>query len=74
MSFNYIKPAPRGVDPDKREEAMAKAKPLTPKSERRRRSWGSLQMQVPSKGLCSAETRCIRRDGHDGEHWPRSNR
>ena len=71
MGFNYIKPGPEGVSPDKREEAMAMAKPLTPKSERRRRAWGSLMVSMQTiKGLC-AESKCFRREGHDGDCFPR---
>lgn len=46
-------------------------KPLTPKSERPRASWGSLEMSLQtSEGLCSASRKCIRKLDHLGDHWP----
>lgn len=70
--MNYVKSAPEGVTSDDRDKAMELAKPLTPRSERPRKSWGSLLVQIPTKGLCSVEAKCLRRAGHGGTHWPRS--
>ena len=68
---NYIKPGPPGVSPDKREEAMAMAKPLTPKSERRRSSYGSLLVSVQTlQGLCEVGVKCVRKAGHSNKCWP----
>lgn len=50
------------------------ARPLTPKSERSRRSYGSLISSLQTaKGLC-AEPRCLLRQGHDGDCWPKEAR
>jgi hypothetical protein len=47
------------------------SKPLTPKSERPRVTWGSMApMSLHSvKGLCP-ERKCVRKDGHADTCWP----
>lgn len=51
--------------------AMEKARPLTPRSDRLRSSYGSLEMSLQAvRGLCSAP-RCIRKEGHTGACWPK---
>ena len=46
-------------------------KPLTPRSERPRRTWGSLAVSVQTvEGLCARTRKCVRKDGHDGKCWP----
>ena len=67
--MNYVRSAPKGVDRDTRERGMEMAKPLTPRSERSRASWGSLMIQVPSRGACPLG-KCVRRENHDGRCWP----
>jgi hypothetical protein len=58
------------VDAETREKAMDLSKPLTPKSERPRRTYGSLSMSLQSlKGAC-AERKCVKRAGHAGDCWP----
>ena len=53
-----------------REKAMELTKPLTPRSERPRRTWGSLAVSVQMvRGLCEYG-RCIRRMGHAGVCYP----
>ena len=43
----------------------------TPRSERPRASYGSLEMSVQTvPGLCTVERKCVKRDGHEGDHWP----
>ena len=64
--MNYIKPPPEGAY--ERERAMEMARPLTPKSERPRKTWGSLAMRVPDKGCPSR--RCFRAQGHAGDCYP----
>ena len=56
---------------DQDARAMEMAKPLTPKSERPRATWGSLQISMQtSRGLCEAGRKCVRHDGHAGDCWP----
>ncbi len=46
-------------------------KPLTPKSERPRKTWGSLEMSLQAiSGLCSKARKCILKDGHAQPCWP----
>lgn len=64
--LEYAKP-----EADTRERVMEMAKPLTPKSERLRSGYGSLEISVQTvKGLCSKTSKCIRRDNHSGGCWP----
>jgi hypothetical protein len=61
-----------GAPPHKedREKAMEIGKPLTPKSERGRSTYGSLQASLQTiKGLCLS-IKCIKREGHAGDCWP----
>jgi hypothetical protein len=46
-------------------------KVLTPKSERPRATWGSLEMSVQTvPGLCQLHRKCIKKDGHSDHCWP----
>ena len=69
---NYLK---HGVGMSRQhDEAMDIAKPLTPRSERPRRTWGSLSMSLQTaQGLCP-KGRCIRHDGHRGDCYPKEDR
>lgn len=50
---------------------MELARPLTPKSERPRFSWGSLAISVQTaKGLCALSRKCVRKQDHAGACWP----
>ena len=56
----------------KYDEAKEMARPLTPKSERPRSTWGSLEMSLQtSRELCGkarpGKGGCWRRAGHEGE-------
>jgi hypothetical protein len=67
--MNYLKGG-EGVS-RQHDEAMEIGRPLTPKSERQRTTWGSLLVSVQtSDGLCSNDRKCVRKDGHNGQHWP----
>lgn len=45
-------------------------KALTPRSERPRKSWGSLVVSLQTTGgLCGAK-KCCRKENHAGAHWP----
>ena len=53
-----------------REKAMDLSKPLTPKSERQRSTYGSMSMSLQtSPGLCH-ERKCIKHEGHRDSCWP----
>ena len=55
---------------ESREKAMEIAKPLTPKSERGRSTYGSMLSSLQTvKGLCPS-IKCIKREGHAGDCWP----
>ena len=55
---------------DDREKAMELAKPLTPRSERPRVTYGSLVSSLQTvRGLCP-ERKCIKRAGHGESCWP----
>ena len=55
---------------DSREKAMEIGKPLTPKSERQRSTYGSMVSSLQTvRGLCP-ERKCIKREGHAGDCWP----
>ncbi len=56
-------------DPEIREKAMEMARPLTPRSERPRKTWGSLLMAVPDGGC--PRRKCVKRAQHPGECWPK---
>ena len=46
-------------------------KPLTPKSERPRSTWGSLEMSVQTvPDLCEKGRKCVFKNGHTQECWP----
>lgn len=32
----------------------------------------AIQLGLSSKELCTADPKCIRKDGHDGECWPKT--
>lgn len=52
------------------DRVMEMARPLTPKSERSRASYGSLMTSVQTvPGLCLSR-KCVRKAGHEGECWP----
>ncbi len=52
------------------EKAMEIAKPLTPKDERLRSTYGSMVSSLQTvKGLCP-ERKCIKRAGHSEGCWP----
>jgi len=66
--MNYIKSAPEGAY--ERERAMEMAKPLTPRAERPRVTWGSLIGSVQTvRGLCP-QGKCFKQQGHEGECYP----
>lgn len=53
------------------EQVREMARPLTPKSERSRASYGSLLASVQTvRGLCSSP-KCVRKASHSGECWPK---
>jgi len=57
-------------DAETRDRAMEMGKPLTPKSERGRSTYGSMLSSLQTvKGLCPS-TKCIKREGHAGDCWP----
>lgn len=57
---------------ERAEEAGFLGEMATPKSERRRSSYGSLLMSVQtSSGLCSKSRKCVKKDGHTSECWPK---
>jgi hypothetical protein len=69
--MNYIKPALEGVDPEHRDRAWEIGRPLTPKSERPRATYGSLAISVQTvRGLCAVTPKCVRKDAHEGKCWP----
>lgn len=48
-------------------------KTLTPRSERPRETWGSLEMSLQtSPGLCSKGRKCVLKEGHATACWPDS--
>lgn len=53
-----------------REKAMEMTKPLTPRSERPRRTWGSLAVSMQTVGGLCALGKCLKKDGHGSGHWP----
>ncbi len=67
--MNYIKGTPKGVDPETRDKAWEIGRPLTPKSERPRASWGSLAVSMAVGGLCP-NGRCLKKEGHASGCWP----
>ena len=63
LKNSYDKSLERGMD--------LAGKPLTPKSERPRASYGSLQISMQTtQGLCEAGLKCVRHDGHAGDCYP----
>lgn len=71
MSFNVIHPNPKGMSSEKRDEMHQLAKPLTPKSERPRATYGSLSMSVQTvDGLCKKTRKCVQKHGHKQPCWP----
>ena len=68
--MNYVKAPPRGVDRETRDKALEIGRPLTPKSERPRASWGSLAVSLQAaRGLCP-RGKCLRKEGHSDSCWP----
>ena len=66
--MNYLKD---GLQPSSWDEPLEKAKPLTPKSERRRRSYGSLLVSVQTvDDLCALTRKCVLKEGHTVPCWP----
>lgn len=62
--MNYLK----GGLSDSHKDRMAElATPLTPKSERR---YPGRIAPVGIPDLGCPERKCVRRGGHDGQHWP----
>lgn len=55
-----------------RDEVREMARPRTPKSERPRRTWGSIppvSLQT-YPGLCRDTRKCVKKEGHAGDCWP----
>lgn len=68
--MNYLKNP--STQSSKHDEAMEMGRRLTPNSEMPRKSWGSLEVSVQTtRGLCATGRKCVRKDGHDGECWPK---
>lgn len=67
--MNYLK---HGVGTSRAtDEQHDLMRPMTPRSERKRRNYGSLLSGVQTtEGLCTLERKCFRRDGHDGACYP----
>ena len=66
--MNYLK-HPLGTS-SRHDEAMGIAKPLTPRSERPRRTWGSLEVSLQTlQGLCP-KGKCFRKQDHEGSCYP----
>lgn len=64
-SLTQVKPTK-----EERERSMEMARPVTPKSERPRKTWGSLAVSVQTvRGLCLS-AKCVRKENHDGACWP----
>lgn len=67
---NYLKHGASGSS-SQADEAKEMLRPMTPRSEMPRSSYGSLLMSAQSvQGLCSLDRKCVRKDGHNGAHWP----
>lgn len=59
------------VKKERLEEARFMGQQATPRSEQRRSAWGSLEMSLQMvKGACTSSRKCVRKDGHTGNHWP----
>ena len=56
---------------ENRERAMEMGKPLTPRSERPRKTWGSLMVSMQTVGGLCVNNKCVRRGAHEGECWPK---
>jgi hypothetical protein len=52
-----------------REKAMDISRPYTPRSERPRSTYGSLQMQISARGKCT-KPKCLLNAGHRKECYP----
>lgn len=67
-----VEPFPgQGKPPKKnREFARALREPVTPKSERARKTWGSLAVSVQAVGGLCAKGKCFRRAFHEGDCYP----
>jgi hypothetical protein len=64
---NYLKHGRLDSEADRLKQ---EAKPLTPRREMRRSAWGSLISSLQTvPGLCPA-SKCFRKEGHDGDHYP----
>lgn len=67
--MEYLKKHARPAGAEKGLDLAGKA--LTPKSERQRSTYGSLEMSVQTvEGLCQQGRKCVRHEGHDGSCWP----
>lgn len=67
--MEYLKKHPRPPGAEKGMDLAGKA--LTPRSERPRSTWGSLEMSLQtSKGLCTWTRKCVRKAKHAGACWP----
>lgn len=68
--MNYLK---QGLGTSRRhDEAMEIGRPLTPKSERPNSTIGVLEMSLQtSPGLCAVGRKCVRKDRHAGDCWPK---
>jgi len=65
--MEYMKKSPKNME---RGLDLA-SKPLTPKSERPRSTYGSLEMSLQSlKGACTAGRKCVLKEGHTLPCWP----
>jgi len=67
--MNYLK-HPLGLS-SRHDEAMHIGTPLTPRSERPRRTWGSLAVSLQTVGGLCPKGRCFRHEGHDGDCYPK---
>ena len=69
--MEFLKNTYRGSATERAAEKV-EPRPLTPKSERPRKSWGSLSVSVQTvRGLCGLTSKCVRKDGHANECWPK---
>lgn len=52
------------------ERAQEMARPLTPKSDLRPDGWINHVSLQTTRGLCTKERKCFKKDGHEGAHYP----
>ena len=50
---------------------MWMSQPTTPRSERQRASYGSLIVSIQTVGGLCDQSKCVRKEGHSGNCWPR---